>query len=447
MKSLKAGEFIELAYGAHPRLWRLPVSVDQVLEIPPPQTLVDLEGEVRKALRHPTERPALSDWLKGARRVALVIPDTTRHFPYREILTPVIEAIEASGLSLDIVTAVVAHGLHSPKTPEPPGGWGLPPEVTVLRHDCRDPKVLAPAGKLSGRVFRFARDYIPGEIERFRKDPWNSVIRFSVSWHAGRRRTLLLHKTVMEADRVILAGTIVPHNIAGFSGGAKMLLPGVADEQNILLNHALRHHPNCRPGLMRGNPAREEMDEVVRIAPPLFIVNAVYADSGAIAVVAGDPILAHREGAEISRKTLIVRAKRTGLVVSSIAPPASESLYQLTKAAAPASRVVQPGGVLVLAGSCSLGYGDLQGVKRIVRHGIKTYLPPDVKVFVVTDLGRSAIRKIRSTGLAPLGDLEDAVRIWRRNMDQGGPKGVTVIPDAGSILPYVAREEDPNDWI
>jgi len=447
MRSLKTGEFAELAYGEKVKPWRMPVPVDQYVEAPDPEPVSGIENAVIEKLDNPLQRPPLSDWVRGAERIALVIPDATRRFQFDRIVPIILERIYAGGIKPEQITAVVAHGLHSKSGPTPACGWGLDDSINLIRHDARDSRQLAVAGNLRGRRLEYLSSYLPGELSSLGLHPWDSAVRIGTSWFAGSRRKIRINKAVMEADRVILAGNIYPHNFAGYSGGSKLLLPGVADERSILINHALQHHPLARPGIIRNNPAREEIDEVLDLIPESFLLGILNSAYGTYGVVAGNPLEAFYQGAENARDALAVKIKKAGLVVLSVAPPASNTLYQLARSSAAACRIIKPDGVLILAGSCCEGYGDLKGVQRIVRHSMATLLPEGVRVFALTDLGRSAREKIRSVGIEPVVDMEEGVRFWRNRLKDLPLQGVAVIPDATAIIPYDFREENPKDWI
>jgi len=447
MKSLKTGEFAELAYAEKPKPWRVAVPVDEYIEAPNPEPVADIEKACIEKLDNPLQRPPLSDWVRGAGRVALVIPDATRRFQFDKIVPLILSHIYSGGIKPEQITVVVAHGLHSKSGPAPAGGWGTDDSVNLIRHDARDSKQLAYAGKLRGRRLEYLSSYLPGELSSLGLHPWDSAVRIGTSWFAGTRRKIRINKAVMEADRVILAGNIYPHNFAGYSGGAKLLLPGVADERSILINHALQHHPLAKPGILRNNPARAEIDEVIDMVPESFLLGILNSAYGTYDVVAGRPLEAFYEGAEKAREKLAVKIKKAGLVVLSVSPPASNTLYQLARSSAAACRIIKPDGVLILAGSCCEGYGDLKGVRRMVRHSMATLLPDGVRVFALTDLGRSARKKIRSVGIEPLADMEEGVRFWRNRLKDLTLQGVAVIPDATAIIPYDFREENPKDWI
>jgi nickel-dependent lactate racemase len=170
-----------------------------------------------------------------------------------------------------------------------------------------------------------------------------------------------LNRVFAEADVKILTGDVCFHYYAGYGGGRKSVLPGVAGEETIRANHAMLLHPNAKTGVLDGNPVHEDMVEAARMAKVDFILNVVTNTRGEIVrAFAGDLEKAFYEGVKLVDEMyrLPVDKRADIVVVSPGGYPADVNLYQAYKGVDSALEVVKRGGVIVLAAECSEGYGN-----------------------------------------------------------------------------------------
>src|SRR5690606_30350081 len=173
----------------------------------------------------------------------------------------------------------------------------------------------------------------------------------------------LLNRHAIEADLRIVTGFIEPHFFAGFSGGPKGLMPGVAGLRTIMSNHGYRNigDPRSTFGVTEGNPLWEECREIASRAGPSFLVNVTLNERRAITrVFAGDPDAAHREGIEYVRASAMqkVKAPFEVVVTTNSGYPLDLNLYQGVKGMSAGARIITEGGLLILACECREGVPD-----------------------------------------------------------------------------------------
>jgi nickel-dependent lactate racemase len=309
---------------ALPETWRLA----GVLEPSPQAGVSDTAEEVRRSLGQPFGSPRLCDLARPGTKVAVVIDDVSRPTPVGLVLPAVLEELERGGVGREDITLVAALGVHRPmQADEMERRAG--PLLGGLRwqnHDCNDPARLAFLGS------------------------------------TGRGTPVLINRTVAQADLVVSIGCIEPHLIASFGGGYKNIVPGTAGRETIAHNHAL----NCRPDTfnmvgqpIERNPMRLDLEEAGRLlAAPVFIVNVVLNSALQVArAVSGDPVAAHREGAQVSQAIYGVPIPSPADVVIAGSHPMDQDLRQGSKALANTIRAVRPGGVQIILMRAEEGLG------------------------------------------------------------------------------------------
>ncbi|MEM2250157.1 MAG: nickel-dependent lactate racemase, partial [Candidatus Bathyarchaeia archaeon] len=170
-----------------------------------------------------------------------------------------------------------------------------------------------------------------------------------------------LNRIFAEADLKILTGDVCFHYYAGYGGGRKSVLPGVAGEETIKANHAMLLHPNARAGVLDGNPVHEDMVEAARMAKVDFILNVVINSKGEVVrAFAGDLEQAFHEGVKLVDEMYRIPVDRRAdiVVVSPGGHPFDVNLFQAYKGVDSALEVVKRGGVIILAAECLEGYGN-----------------------------------------------------------------------------------------
>jgi nickel-dependent lactate racemase len=300
------------------------------LQYRPAEPLADPDAAVRRALTQPTGAPPLRELARGRRNACVAICDVTRPVPNRVLLPPILETLEAAGIPRSGILILVATGLHRPN---------LGDELVEM------------VGPSVARNYRIENHHgrEPGEHT-----------------YLGRTRRGLpawIDSRYVQADLKITAGLIEPHFMAGFSGGRKLICPGLAALETIKVWHGpdFLEHPNARSGCLDGNPVHEENTAIARMAGCDFIVNVVIdAQRGILRVVAGDMEAAFLEGVAFARTTVTATldAPVDIVVTSSAGYPLDATYYQSIKGMVAALPILKPGGTIILAASLSEGIGS-----------------------------------------------------------------------------------------
>ncbi len=283
------------------------------------------EDEVERALEEPIGAPKLEEVVKPGEKIAIVTSDITRPCPTWQIMPALLRHLYAAGVKREDITLVFALGSHRHHTPE------------EMQH--------------------LAGDLAYNEITCVDSNP-DDCINLGVT-KSGT--PVDITRVVAEADRRICLANIEYHYFAGYSGGAKSIMPGVSNRAAIQSNHSMMVRPEAHAGRLAGNPIREDIEEAAAICGIDYIVNVVLDEhKQIIKAVAGDVTAAHREGCAfldtLYRKEL--EKKADIVLVSQGGAPKDLNLYQTQKALDNAKHAVRDGGVIVLIGSCKEGLGE-----------------------------------------------------------------------------------------
>jgi nickel-dependent lactate racemase len=396
-RSAEPGEVAAVTLGYGTRPLALPPGLRaRVLAAPPAPAVADLSAAIEDALRHPVGARPLASVASARTRVVVIVSDASRDEPRAELFAAVRGALAA--VPDDHLTLAIANGTHAPG---PVDRLGLPPEVLrrhrVVNHDARDEASMVDMGTTS------------------------------------RGTRLRVNRCVAEADLVVSTGRVKPHYFAGWGGGAKGIFPGLGHNDDIRKNHQLKKDPASGLGRADGNPCREDLEEGVRrIGRDTYLVNVVEAGGAVLGAVAGDLVLAHREGVRMARPWCEVAAEPAEVVVVSAPLPVSGSLYQASKLVPPAGTLLREGGVVIVCAECPEGTGPLQTVNEgIFRLGVRRYLPERYTLLLVSGLPEATVRETYAT-YAP--SLEAALASARELVGKADPD-VLVLPDAGDLVP------------
>ena len=385
----------------------------------------DLIGEeaVRQALLHPIGSPRLGKILRPGEKVAIVTSDITRPLPTWRIMPLLLDELYGAGICPEDITLVFALGSHRPHMP-------------------REKEKLA-----GHRAWN--------EIRCVDSDPADCLLLGTTS----RGTPVEITRVVAEADRVICLGNIEYHYFAGYSGGAKAVMPGVSTRAAIQANHGMMTDPACHAGALEGNPLRMDIEEAGRITGIDFIINVVLSEHKEIlCAVAGDPVQAHREGCRfLDRLYRVPIARKADIViVSQGGAPKDLNLYQTQKALDNAAHAVKDGGIIILVGSCAEGMGEgvfeewmtrspsPQAMIRRIREDFQlgghkaaaiAMVLEKARIFLVSELADDFVRSIFLTPKASVQEaLDDARRIL------GADATVLAMPYGGSTLPTVQEQ-------
>jgi lactate racemase len=306
----------------------------------------------RAALRSPVGSPDLASLARGARRVAVIISDSSREEPREEMLDAIFEI-----LPRELATLVVSTGTHGPGDDVVPERYR---DLPAIVHDGTALDAMVQLGTTSrGTPVRILRE-------------------------------------VAEADLIVVTGRIRPHYFAGFSGGVKGLFPGCAYKPDILKNHLMKADPSARLGRADGNVCRVDMEEAARMVEgKTFILNVLGDCDGAPRrASSGDPILAHRALLGEARELFAIRVPRSPVVVVADRPPVTRSLYQASKLLPPAGAILEDGGAIIVLAECDLGIEPTERVNEgIYRLGVARQLPPSHRVILVSTLPRETVAR------------------------------------------------------
>ena len=296
-----------------------------VLESNPKEHLRRGEEAVRYALANPIGAPLLRNIVKAGKKIAIVTSDISRPLPSYDVLPAVLDELYAGGAKAEDITVVLALGSHRRHTPE---------EMEHL---------------VGERCWQEVR-CVDSDV--------NDCVHLGVT-SAGT--PVDITRTVAEADVRICLGNIEFHYFAGYSGGAKAIMPGVSTPAAIQQNHRMMVSADACAGKLEGNPVRADIEEAGAICGIDYIVNAVLDEHKKIVfAVAGDVTQAHRVGCayldEMYRKKLTQQADI--VLVSQGGAPKDANLYQVQKALDNAKHAVRDGGTIILMGACPEGLGS-----------------------------------------------------------------------------------------
>jgi nickel-dependent lactate racemase len=296
-------------------------------ELHPNKVSAGLTGaaEVRRALAQPIGSKRLRDIVRPGEKTVIVTSDITRPMPSALVLPEVLAELEAAGACAQDITIVFALGSH--------------------RHHTEDERR------------RLAGDAVYSKYKCIDSDSEDCV-------NIGRTSLgtpVDIFRPVAEADRRICLGNIEYHYFAGYSGGAKAIMPGVSTYDAIQSNHSRMVEDAARAGSLSGNPVREDIEEAARLIGVDFILNVVLdEDKRIVKAAAGDVTLAHREGCRFLDSFYKIKIpSRADIVVTSPGGfPKDLNLYQAQKALDNAKHAVKDGGIIIFIASCSEGYGS-----------------------------------------------------------------------------------------
>ena len=373
---------------------------------------------VRHALAAPIGTPRLSEMVRPGQKIVIVTSDITRPMPTARVMPQILEELDRAGVRDEDVTLVFATGVHR----KPPA------------EECR---------KLAG-------DLAYSRIKCIGSD--NEDVAYLGRTSRGTEVEIM--RQVVEADFRICLGNIEFHYFAGFSGGAKAMVPGCASRRTIKANHSLMMDPRSFAGNIVDNPVRLDLEEAVSFRPAQFILNVVLDAHKQIKyAVAGDMIKAHRAGCEFLRNAYLCPIEREAeIVVASMGgSPKDLDLYQSQKAIDNAFHAVRKGGVIILAASCREGFGEktfeawfreaktsddlIRRIKEDFQLGghkaaaiAKTLAK--ARIWLRSDLPDAVVS---GAFLRPVADVQSALDEALREF---GPEAkVIVMPYAGSTLP------------
>jgi len=329
----------------------LPVGIDPiVIEKPHMPWLENPEEAIAASFQSPTGSPTLRTLAQTASSACIVICDITRPVPNGRILPPLIRELLDAGISADRICVLVATGLHHPNLGEElrelvGSDWVLE-TVRVENHYALDDDAHTKIGVTS------------------------------------RCTPVSLDKRFLEADLKIVTGLIEPHFMAGYSGGRKVIAPGIAHADTIRTFHNtdFMEHPDARNCHLPRNPLHNEQLEIVKMLGDVFAVNTCLDDQRRLAFVNFGHVLAsHDEAVAFIKQYAEVKISRKVkcVITSNAGYPQDKNFYQTAKGIVGALGILEKGGSLLIASECSEGLGSeefCEAQKVLVERGIDGFL-------------------------------------------------------------------------
>ena len=419
---------VRLAYGKEGLWVKLP---DHNLTVVEPRFVPGLSDEteaIRSALREPIGTPPLRDLVRRDDTIAVVFSDITRPQPRERMLSVLLD--ELVHVPPENIVLINALGTHRPNTEEELTemlGQEIAAGYRVVQHDAWDKGNMVYLGP------------------------------------TGFGHETYINGVYMEARVKILTGFIEPHFFAGFSGGPKAALPGLADERSVLGNHdaGMIGHPKATWGVTEGNPIWEEMREMAAKTGPTFLLNVTLNKNKEITgVFAGDVWQAHAAGTAFARESVMVPVPQPFdvVVTTNSGYPLDLNLYQAVKGMSAAALVVKEGGSIIAAAECWDGIPDHGEYKNILKMAdspqkllevirapgflmqdqweaqVQAQIQLKADVYVKTSY--LSDEQIKEALLLPCHSIEETLA---QLLDKyGSDAAICVLPEGPQTVPYVA---------
>lgn len=332
---------LELAFGKTGLPIRLPLSHRyQVLEAKSAAPLADEAAAIRAALESPIHSAPLRELAAGKKTAAISVCDITRPAPNRRTLPILLDVLESAGIPREGITICIATGLHRIATP------------TELDE------ILSPEIASRYRIFN------------------HDAKIFSDHKHLGSTASgipVYIAEPFVAAELRITLGFIEPHLMLGYSGGRKLIAPGLAAQETIKVIHSPRFMRDSRAveGSIADNPLHQELTEIARMAGHSFMLDVALTRKREIAqVFAGDPVMAHKAGVEFVSRVMLERLDHPvdAVVTTCAGYPLDLTLYQAVKGVTAASHIVKEGGRILICAECAEGPGAREFQEMLLQY-------------------------------------------------------------------------------
>jgi nickel-dependent lactate racemase len=419
---------VQLAYGTGFVEVDLPDAQTTVINPAEQEGLADERRSLLTALDSPVGVSSLRDRIREASRICIVFTDNTRPTPNEKIIPWILEYLAICGVRREQVILLNASGTHRPNSREQLRAMLTPAVVEnyrVFDHEPENPDALVHVGATSTG------------------DP------------------ALINRHLVEADVRIITGFIEPHFFAGFSGGPKGIMPGVAGLKTVLSNHGRANiaDPNAAFGITEGNPIWEEMRDIALRVGPSFLVNVTLNEKRAITgVFAGGLVAAHKVGIEFVKKSAMqpVAEPFDMVITTNSGYPLDQNLYQSVKGMSAAARIVRQGGDIIMAAECRMGLPDGSPYDQLLRRAkdpedilaliagdtfpeqwqaqIQALIQRKAAIYIYSSLPEAAVR---AAHLLPCAEIEATVK--KLCEKSGGATRIAVLPQGPLTVPYLSR--------
>ncbi len=423
------GQGVHLAYGTRGLTVELPPARTTVVEPRWEPTVDDPPAVLQSALRAPVAGLPLRERVRPGQTVAISVCDATRPQPRELMVRAVLDELDGLVRLEDVVVLVATgthRGNHSAELRAMLGDE-IVDTVRVVNHDARDASTLTWMGEFG--------DGVP--------------VWLCTEW--------------VRADVRITTGFVEPHFFAGFSGGPKMITPGLAGLDTVLVLHDAKRigHPDARWGVCEGNPVHDDIRAAAMSTGADFALDVVLnREQGIVAAFGGDLLAMHEQARERSRGLAMaaVPGEFEVVVTTNAGFPLDQNLYQAVKGMSAAATVVRPGGLILCAAECRDGFPDHGSYREVLASAAspqalfdeisaRKHTVPDqwqvqvqakiqIKARVGVHSAYLSADDLRSAHLEPVADLAEAVG---RALHEAGPDArVCVLPEGPQTIPYVA---------
>jgi nickel-dependent lactate racemase len=421
---------VRLDYGKDGLVANLPDRNVIVLGLSPAPPLTDPNTAVCEALDQPIGTPRLAELARGRKDACIAVCDITRPVPNAVVLPPVLEALAAGGIPPARVTILIATGTHRPNEGDELGAI-LGREVLdvgcrVVNHVCTD-----------------------GATNRYLGTSPRGV-------------PVALDTHYLDADLKITCGLIEPHFMAGYSGGRKMVMPGIAALETVQAWHSPRflEHPNATNCVVAGNPVHEENTFIAKLAPPDLIVDVTLdTERRMTGVFAGEMEAAWSAGvAFVEAQVKAPVPEPVDIVVTTSGGwPLDLTYYQTVKGMVGAVPIVKPGGHIIIASRCAEGIGgphfrqtllETTNLHELVERMAAPYWQPVPDQWQVEELAKATrdhtvlcvtegipADMLRRLHVIPAPTVEEAVRA--AIVVHGTDARIAVIPKGPYVIPVL----------
>jgi len=405
-------------------------AIATIIRKKPLPKLSNTRASIAQALEQPIGSQSLSELARGRKSACILICDITRPVPNALFLRPMIETMIAAGIPRANITVLVATGLHRPNLGE---------ELAEL---VGDPWVLETV-RVENHFARNDDDHV------------------DLGFTSTRRTPVKLNKLFVEADLRIATGLVEPHFMAGWSGGRKVIAPGVAHHETIRTFHSARfmEDPLAVQCNLIGNPLHEEQLEIVKLLGEVYGLNTVLdEDRDLVFVTFGEIIASHAAAVGFvsdATRVAVPRKFRT-VVTSSAGYPLDKTYYQTIKGMVTPLDILEPGGTLIMVSECSEGFGshefrEAQG--RLIELGPERFLATlTAKSLAEIDEWQTEMQlkpmrlgrvELYSSGLAGedrsmtgVTMIDDIGAAIQRSIIRSGDNSVAIIPEGPYVIPH-----------
>jgi nickel-dependent lactate racemase len=415
----------------------IPIEIDEsweaeIIRKPKMPIVPEPRRAVQKALLSPSSGPSLREVARNKESACILICDITRPVPNGLLLPEIVSELMTAGIPRTSIKILVATGLHRPNLGDELsrliGDKWILENIEIINHNAKKSDEHVLVGTTSkGTVVRLDRRFVDAEVK-------------------------------------IVTGLVEPHFMAGYSGGRKVIAPGIAHEETITTfhNHKFMSDPYADSCILVGNPLHEEQTEIVSMLGPVYCVNTVLDEYRNLSYVNfGEIISSHLESVNFAQEYLSVTvARRFQTIVTSAAGyPLDQTYYQTVKGMVTPYKILQPGGDLIIVSDCSEGLGSSEykdAQRRLIKLGYtsfcesiakKDYASVDewqtqmqTKAMKVGNINlyttglNEADREL--TGVNMISDINEFIRhCAQRNKNTLGETSLAIIPEGPYVVP------------